>query len=163
MLNVHRYNENCIVWKYGKDGILLNRLDRIGLENWPKVEDPLATHISGDGWTLCLASGQRDPESPKRAGLHGLPTEGFSLVRIITIVGWQLVSAVSEEPPTGTLWIAGLSTPEVPECPDLTAEPFYQPCLAEAPADVDTAEAIGISDPTGGDLEVRASVLRVDE
>ena len=159
VVNAHRLNESCILWKYDADGVLLQRLDLPAPDSESKVTDPLALHVSHDGATLYLASGQRNPQNPNDSVIYGLSTEDFALTRSITIEGMQQATSITEDPASGTLWVAGFSMPEIPAWPSATEEPFYLPRLAEVPLGAESVSAVPISDPAQHDLALPTSIL----
>ncbi|MCU0916274.1 MAG: PA14 domain-containing protein [Planctomycetes bacterium] len=182
LLNVHRLNESCILWRYGPGDTLQRRwrrdltgpdgvsktLDQYLVPTVVKVDDPIALHVAHDGQTIYMASGQGNAKDPANALVYGLSTENGSLVRTIKIKGMQLVTSITEAPATGTLWVTGFSMPEIldrrrqpdaqPYVPD-PFEPFYVPFLAEVPRDTNVVTAVCIADPARHKLALPTSVL----
>ena len=64
VLNAHRLNESCLLWKYASDGTVLQCLSLLAPTSPAKVADPVALHLSDDEQTLYLLSGQQDRENP---------------------------------------------------------------------------------------------------
>jgi hypothetical protein len=170
VLNVHRQNESCLLWKYiPGDSLLLKwRVNLLSPTANPKVEAPLALHVSQDGQTLYLASGQNHCDDPNNTVVYALSTLDGALVGSTTIRGLQLVTSITEAPGTGTLWVAGFSMPEILEwrpkpgqpryVPD-PAEPFYVPFLAEVPRGQTVVTARCIADPAVHQLALPTSVV----
>jgi len=182
VLNVHRLNESCILWRYAPGEMLLRRwrrdltgpegvsktLDHYLVPTVVQVDDPLALHVAHDGQTIYVASGQCHAKDPDNARVYGLSTENGSLVRTIRIEGMHLVTSITEAPATGTLWITGFSMPEIlerrrrpgapPYVPD-PFEPFYVPFLAEVPRDAQVVTAVCIANPAVHKLALPTSVV----
>jgi len=163
LVNVHALNESCILWKYGADGVLRQRVDLMSPSSPVRIPDPIALHVSHDGQILYLVSGQRDPQTPDSTKLYGLSTQDFSLVRSVTIGNMEQVTSVTEEPVTGCLWVTGVSMPEVPMYPSPMDEPFYVPFLAKVPPQTGTADAFCIADPEHHDLALPTSIVWVGD
>jgi hypothetical protein len=161
LVNVHTLNESCILWKYGADGVLKRRVDLLSPDSPARIPDPISLHVSHDGQTLYLASGQRDPQSPDSTKLYGLSTQDFSLVRSVTIRNMEQVTSVTEDPATRCLWVSGVSMPEVPAYPSPADEPFYVPFLAKIPPQTDAVDAVCIADPDHYDLALPTSIVWV--
>jgi hypothetical protein len=161
LVNVHALNESCILWKYGADGVLRQRVDLMSPDSPARIPDPISLHVSHDGQILYLASGQRDPQTPDSTKLYGLSTQDFALVRSATIKNMEQVASMTEDPTTGDLWVAGFSTPEVPAYPSPMDEPFYVPFLAKIPPQTSTADAVCIADPDRYDLALPTSIVWV--
>jgi hypothetical protein len=160
IVNVHRLNENCILWKYSAFGVLLERLSLLSPDSPVRVENPMGLHVGDDGETLYLASGLQDRAHPDRAMLYGLSTQDFSLIRTITIEGMPFVTSITQDPATGTLWATGFhTTQEAGAFAWLPPEFTYRPLWARIPAGVGTAEAMDIPVPDEADLTVPASII----
>jgi len=161
LVNVHARNESCILWKYGPDGTMKQRMDLMSPRSPAKIPDPIALHVSLDGQMLYLASGQRDPQTPDSAVLYGLSTQDFSLAQSVTIKNMEQVTSVTEDPVTGCLWVTGVSMPEIPAYPSPMDEPFYVPFLAKIPRQGNAVDAVCIADPDQYDLALPTSIVWV--
>jgi hypothetical protein len=99
--------------------------------------------------------------------IYGLSTQDGSLIRSILIKDMQLVTSITENPKTGTLWVTGFSMPEIlerrlqanpqPFIPD-PFEPFYVPYLAEVPREAKVFTQC-IADPATYKLALPTSVV----
>ncbi|MBN1508410.1 MAG: hypothetical protein JW955_16295 [Sedimentisphaerales bacterium] len=159
--NAHALNESDMVWKYGPDGVLLDRLGLMSPDGEVRVRDPLALQVSADGRTLYLASGQCDLANPDEAIIYKISTADFSGAGTIRITQMRQVTSLSEDPATGDLWVAGIQMPDIPEEPSLMAEPFYMPYLARVPPGTETVQAVSISDATVHDLALPTSIVYI--
>lgn len=157
VLNVHRLNENCILWKYAPNGTVLGLINLMDPNGLVQVEDPVALHISRDGKLLYIASAQRHPGHPDSTVLYGLFTEDFSSVRAITIADMQQVTSLTEAR-NGTLWVAGFNTPDAP-----TAESYAWPCLAKVDLTDKNVTATCICGPGGPNLTLPVSMVWTGE
>ena len=141
VLNVHRLNENCILWKYASNGTVLDRISLMDPNGPVQVEDPIGLHISRDGKLLYVASAQRHPEHPDSTVFYGFFTEDFSLVRTIAIADMQQVTSLAEAE-NGILWVTGFNIPDKP-----TAESYAWPCLAKVYLADENVQATYLSGP----------------
>jgi hypothetical protein len=69
------------------------------------------------------------------------------------------VTSITEDPQTGTLWVAGFCMYNIPLYPDPTRSAFYTPCLAEIPKDSDDINAVSLYDPDVHDLAMPMSII----
>lgn len=160
VLNAHRLNESCLLWKYGSDGTVLARLSLLDPGSPAKVADPAALHVSHDGKTLYLVSGQQDREHPGSVVLYGLSTTDLSLVRTVLIEGMPLATSTTEDPSGGTLWVTGFhTTEEAAAFPWLPAKFTHTALLAKVPAGAETVEATEIPDVAGTGSTLPVSIL----
>jgi hypothetical protein len=92
--------------------------------------------------TLYLASGLYNPADFNLTVVHGFSVNGtLTLERSITVEGMQHVTAITEDPTTGSLLVVGFGMENIPMYPNPTRYPFYFPCLAEVPYGGDSAQA----------------------
>ncbi len=145
LANVHSLNESDILWKYTAAGTLLQRLHLMAPDSEADIRDPTALHVSHDGATLYLTSGQCNPGNPNNTTVYGLSTNDLSPRRSFLIGNMRQATAVADDPVTGTLWVLGFSMPEVPEHPSLMGELFYKPVLARVTTQTRGVEAVPIS------------------
>jgi len=159
VLNVHSLNESDILWRYKPEGTV-ERLD-LGRPDSPHhVPTPIAMVLSRATQMLYLASGRLNPASAGSAMVYGFSTgPALALDRSIQIGDMQHVTAITEDPATGSLWVVGFNMEYVPEYPSPFGLPFYRPCLAEVPVGSDSVQAIRLFDPTSHDLALPTSVL----
>jgi len=169
VLNVHRLNESCILWKYiPGDSLLLKwRLDLQAPAGAVKIEAPLGMHVSHDGQTLYVASGQNHGDDPNDTTIYALSTLDGALQGTTTIRGMQLATSITEAPATRTLWVAGFRMPDILEWKPKPgqrfipnpAEPFYVPFLAEVPWGKNDVTARCIADPAAHKLALPTAVI----
>ena len=148
VLNVHSRNESSILWKYGSAGTVQDRLDLGNPNSGSYIPDPIAMHVSDVTNMVYLASAQYN-EGSYSTTIYGFSKEQLAPERSITISGMQHVAGVTEDPATGSLWVAGFTMESIPEFPDPTESPFYYPCLAKIPSgggDVQVVSLLGSSD-----------------
>ncbi|HRZ89635.1 MAG TPA: hypothetical protein P5117_09155, partial [Spirochaetia bacterium] len=89
------------------------RLDLQAPAGAVKIEAPLGMHVSHDGQTLYVASGQNHGDDPNDTTIYALSTLDGALQGTTTIRGMQLATSITEAPATRTLWVAGFRMPEV--------------------------------------------------
>jgi hypothetical protein len=146
VLNVHSLNESDILWQYGSDGTVLKRLDLGNPNDSNYVPDPVAMHISDRTNMLYLTSAQYNQADVNATVVYGFSTdEALELKRSITINGMQHVTGITEDPTTATLWAVGFNMDDIPEFPNPTQSPFYDPCLAKIPYGSDSAQVTALS------------------
>jgi hypothetical protein len=160
--NAHRLNESCMLWKYAADGTLLRSLSLLAPESPARVEDPVALHVSRDGQTVYLASGQYDPQTPGSATIYGLSTSDFSLARTIHIEGMPLVTSIAEDDVTGVLWVSGYMTEKMQPNPFIPAAFIRTPLLARVSSDVDVADAVAAGPADHDGSAVPTSLVWLD-
>jgi len=129
VLNVHALNESDILWKYGPDGTVLNRLDLGNPNSGSYLPDPIAMYVSDNSGMVYLTSAQYN-EDPYTTTIYGFSKAQLALERSITITGMQHLTGITEDTATGSLWAVGFTMESIPEFPDPTQPPFYYPCLA---------------------------------
>jgi len=108
---------------------------------------------------VCLASAQYNPVDHNSTVIYGFSTEDLTLKRSITINGMQHVTAITEEPATGTLWVVGFNIESIPDYPDPSQPPFYYACLANIPRGIESVQAVSISHPGSHDLALPMSIV----
>jgi hypothetical protein len=158
VLNACSGNESDILWKYNASSGEM--IERLVLSNY--VPYPTAMYLSTAQDKIYLAS-SLNAAGANSSSIYGFSTEGtLTLVREITVSGMGHVTGITEDPTTGTLWVAGFSMEplEYPEYPDPYALPFYEPNLAEVPIDSNNVNAICTSsaDPNN-DLALPLSIV----
>ncbi|MBN2137349.1 MAG: hypothetical protein JW720_06060 [Sedimentisphaerales bacterium] len=157
VINSHGLNESDILWKYEPNGVF-QRVDLgvPGSSNY--VSDPVALFMSVTTDILYMSSGQYNSEDHTKTEIYGYSTSGLlSRTRTITVHGMHHVSSITEDPQTGTLYVAGFNMDSIPLYPDETAVPFYTARLAKIPYGATSATASGF----GGahDLALPMSML----
>ncbi len=156
VVNVHRLNESCMLWKYAPDGTVLKQVSLLDPNSPAQIANPIALHVSHDGQTLYLARGQQDRTDPSGGMLYGLSTQDLSPVRTVMIEGMPVLTSITEDPATGTLWATGFRTIEEPAAlPWLPPRFTYTPLLAKIPVDASLAEA----GPGSSGLAVPVSIV----
>ncbi len=159
VINADRFNEGDILWRYNWDGTMLDPVYLSGPNSPVPVADPLALHVCADGQTLYLASGQRNPADANAALVYAFSCADLQYTGSVTIQGMHRVTGITEDPVTGTIWVAGFAMGEIPPYPSPYAAPFYKPCLALVPSGTDRAEAVPLSNPPLHDLSLPTSIV----
>jgi len=159
VLNTHSLNESDILWRYEPNGAI-ERLD-LGIEDSNSyVPDPIAMYVSNPTDMLYLASAQDNPNDANSTIVYGFSTTGpLTLQRSVTITGMHHVTGITEDPATGSLWVAGFNMEDVPLYPNPAQSPFYAPYLAEIPYDSNDVELLSLSDSGSHDLALPMSIL----
>ncbi|MEK7994264.1 MAG: hypothetical protein AAB403_10720, partial [Planctomycetota bacterium] len=161
VLNVHAVNESDILWKYAPDGTAA-RLDlgRPGGSSGSYIPAPVAMFASKVTEMLYLTSAMSDPADSDSTVIYGFSTKGTpALEKLIRIDGLHHVTCMTEEPDTGTLWIAGFNMYNIPVYPNPTQQAFYYPYVAKIPKGSDQARRIALYDPDSHDLALPMSIL----
>jgi hypothetical protein len=92
--------------------------------------------------------------------IYGLSTQGaLAFERSITINGLHHVTSITEDPGTGSLWIAGFNMEQVPQYPNPFQLPFYYPYLAEVHSDSNSGQIVPLFDPASHDLALPMSII----
>ena len=92
--------------------------------------------------------------------IYGFSTEGaLTLERTFTIEGMHHVTAITENPQTGSLWIAGFNMYDVPQYPNPTQPAFYYPYLAKIPFGSNNVLLMPLYDPDVHDLALPMSII----
>ena len=138
-------NSSDILWVYKSDGDV-NKCELQSLG----IYGPTGLHCySYDNSRLYVASSMNKPDAAS-ASLYVLSTADFTLVQSITINNMGHITDITEDPFTGTLWVAGFQMPEYIDVLPLTIEQFYFPYLAAVPygssGSVQTARLSNASD-----------------
>ena len=81
---------------------------------------------------LYLASTKNQPDATSTV-LYVLSTDALNLERIVTIEGMGHITSITENPDTGSIWVADFIQPDIPDYPNPFEPSFYHPCLAEIP------------------------------
>lgn len=151
--NAHAHNESDMIWRYAPDGSVLNS---VNLEHESNVTLPIGMHLSSAENMLYLAS-SLNPADAGSTKVYGFSTADFSLQRTITVNGMGHVTGITEDPETGSLWVAGFSMAAPPDYPDPDALPFYEPFLAHIPEPNDNVQASSLTG--AGDLALPLSIV----
>jgi hypothetical protein len=159
VLNVHSLNESDILWRYYPDGTV-ERADLGRPDSDSCVPAPVGMYVSGITDMLYLASAAYDPVDPNSTVIHGFSTDGaLALERSITINDMHHVTGITEDPQTGTLYVAGFNMYDVPLYPDPTKMAFYYPYLARISYGSDDVELIPLFAPDSHDLALPMSIV----
>jgi parallel beta-helix repeat protein len=172
VLNAYGDNESDILWKYNaSSGAMIECLVLGNPSSANYVPSPTAMHLSTAQDKLYLASLLNAPEAASST-IYGFSTSSgtLTLAREITVNGMGHVTGITEDPTTGTLWVAGFSiVPNAPANPYLNFCLFYEPNLAEVPIYSNNVNAICTLDadterctPSGGqdnDLVLPLSIV----
>ena len=159
VLNVHSLNESDILWRYEQDGTV-ERLDLGRPDGAAYVPAPVAMHVSQTDGALYMASAARNPSDPPSAVIYKFATEGgLVLEKSIMIDGLHHVTGMTEDPATGTLWIAGFNMDAIPQDPDPAQPAFYYPYLASVSCSDDSVQVIPLFAPALHDLALPMSIL----
>jgi hypothetical protein len=159
VLNVHRLNESNILWKYDPNGAV-TRFDLGMLDSNNYLPAPVGMCVSEITNTLYLASAMCDSDNTNSTTIYGFSTNGsLQLERSITIYGMQQISSITENPSTGSLWVAGFNLYSAPLYPNPFQPAFYYPFIAEVPVNTDEAHSISLYDPDSHDLALPTSII----
>ncbi len=159
VLNVHSLNESDILWRYYPDGTI-ERVDLGRPDTSSYLPAPVGMHMSKTADMLYLTSAAYDPVDANSTVIHGFSTEGdLALERSLTISGLHHVTGITEDPQTGTLWVAGFNMYDVPQYPDPTQLAFYYPYVAKIPYDGNNIQLIPLFDPDSHDLALPMSIV----
>jgi hypothetical protein len=132
VINSGYKNNSDILWAYDGNGVV-NKCELQSLG----IYGPTGLFCSAyDNSRLYLASSKTDKPDAASASLYALSTVDLSLVQTITINSMGHITDITEDPNTGTLWVAGFTMPEymsyLPAA--LSQMPqFYHPYLAAVP------------------------------
>jgi len=83
----------------------------------------------------------------------------MALKQSVTINGLQHVTGITEDPQTGTLWIAGFNMYDIPLYPNPYQPAFYYPYLVKISNDGDNIEHLPLYNPGSHDLALPMSIL----
>jgi hypothetical protein len=159
VLNVHAINESDILWRYRPDGTF-ERIDLGNPDGGSYVPAPVAMYMSKTSDMLYLTSAAYNPVDPDATVVYGFSTDGsLSLERSITISGIQHITGITEDPQTGTLWVAGYNMYDIPLYPNPYQSAFYYPILAKIPAGSDNVEHMSLYNPGSHDLALPMSII----
>ena len=159
VLNVHALNESDILWRYAPDGTRL-RLDLGRPDSGSYIPAPVGMFASKAAEMLYLASAMSDPADSDSTVIYGFSTQGTpTLEKRITIDGLHHVTCMTEDPDTGTLWVAGFNMYNIPVYPNPTQQAFYYPYVAKILYGSDQARRIALYDPGAHDLALPMSIL----
>lgn len=109
------------------------------------VPDPVALYMSSTTDMLYMASGQHDAADYRNSTIYGFTTLGtITRTRRITVLSMHHITAITEDPTTGTLYVVGFNMDNIPQYPDETALPFYEARYAKIPyaSTSETAQAL---------------------
>jgi hypothetical protein len=145
VINANSLNESDLLWRYEPSGAYERvELGQPAGENY--VPDPVAMYVSSTTDMLYLASAQYNPEDFNDSVIRGFSTDGaLSLTRQITIHSMHHATGMTEDQATGMLYVIGFNMDNIPEYPDPTAPPFYEPRLAKVPYGSSSVDAQSLS------------------
>ncbi|MHC4680400.1 MAG: hypothetical protein ACYTEK_17065, partial [Planctomycetota bacterium] len=159
VLNVHAINESDILWRYAPDGST-ERLDLGRPDSASYIPAPVGMFASKTSEMLYLTSAAYDPADSDSTVIYGFSTKGtLTLERLVTISDLHHVTCMTEDPDTGTLWVAGFNMYDIPPYPNPTRQAFYYPYVAQIPYGSDQAQLISLYDPDSHDLALPMSIL----
>jgi len=159
ILNVHAINQSDILWRYKPDGTV-ERLDLGIPDSDCYVPAPVGMYMSETTDMLYLTSAANNPEDPNSTVIYSLSTKGtMALKQSVTINGLQHVTGITEDPQTGTLWIAGFNMYDIPLYPNPYQPAFYYPYLVKISNDGDNIEHLPLYNPGSHDLALPMSIL----
>jgi hypothetical protein len=158
VLNVHAINQSDILWRYKPDGTV-ERLD-LGIPDGNcYVPAPIGMYMSKTTNMLYLTSAVYNPSDPDATVVYGFSTNGsLSLERSIT-VNIQHITCITEDPQTGTLWVAGFNMYDIPLYPNPYQTAFYYPFLAKISNNGDNVKHLPLYNPGSHDLALPMSIL----
>ena len=159
VLNVHSLNESDILWRYKPDGTF-DRIDLGRPDSDSYVPAPIGMYMSKSTDMLYLTSAAFNPVDSDSTIVYGFSTNGdMAIERTVTIIDLQHITGITEDPQTGTLWIAGFNMYDIPLYPNPFQMAFYYPFLAKIPNGGDDAELLPLYDPDSHDLALPMSIL----
>jgi len=151
VLNAHRRNLSDALWQYRADGHVNWRIE-LGDPSKPRyvsdlafiedsgrpvyVPNPTGLCVSYETGKVYLASGLRHEQDHNRSYVYGFSTADGGLQRMITIYDMQIVTDITEDPDTGTLWVVGYNLDAHALAADSyldISESFYQARLVSIP------------------------------
>jgi hypothetical protein len=136
VLNTHSINRSDILWVFDVvTGAVKSRVELANPGDRCFLGDRGATamHLSRSRNELYLAPSLNDPEA-NTSIVHVLSTDPLRTIGSIEVCGMGHITDIAEDDSTGTLWVTGFTMENIPEYIDLSAEPFYRPCLAKVPS-----------------------------
>ena len=154
--NANHLNESDILWVFDASG----GVNSVGLAaHYGSVNIPVPVALCASRYDsrLYLASGKNSPDAITSV-VYGLSTDTLGLAHSITINGMGHITDITEDPATGTLWVAGFTMQVIPEYPNPNEASFYQAYLAEIPhGGVGPVEAKPL--PAASDMALPMSIL----
>jgi hypothetical protein len=159
VINVHRLNESDMLWQYDSDGTLKRRVELGNPTSDNYIPDPIAMHVSDSVGRLYLASALYNSIDADSTVIHSFSLDTLAREGSITIRGIQHVTGITEEPGTGDLWVVGFTMADIPDLPEATGPPFYEPYLAKVPHGADAVQATSISVSASHDLALPMSIV----
>lgn len=159
VLNANSLNESDILWRFKPDGAV-DRLDlgRPGSANY--VPAPIAMFASKTTDMLYLTSALLDPVDSESTTIYGFSTQGpLTLAKSINVLGLQHVTSMTEDPLSGTLWVAGYFLLDPPLYPNPTQPAFYYAQVAKLPSDGSDYKLLPLYAPVLHDLSLPMSIL----
>jgi hypothetical protein len=123
------------------------------------VPAPGGMHVSKYEEMLYLGSSLSAPDA-NSISIYGFSTSGsLTLARTINIANIGHISDITDNPSSGTLWIAGF-TMDPPEYPNPYELPFYEPYLAEVPIGDNDVNALStLTADSDNDLALPLSIV----
>jgi len=100
------------------------------------VPNPTGLCVSDKTERVYLASGYRDEQNINQSYVYGFSMADGRLERIVTINDMQIVTDITEDPDTGTLWVVGYNLDAHALAADSyldISESFYQARLVSIP------------------------------
>jgi len=159
VLNVHSLNESDILWRYGADGTV-DRVDLGRPDGGCYVPAPVGMHVSQTNGAVYLTSATYNQADPESTVVYKLSTQGaLVLEKSITIDGLHHITGMTEDPTTGTVWIAGFNMHDIPQDPAPSQSAFYYPYLASISNVDDSVRVIPLFAPASHDLALPMSIL----
>jgi hypothetical protein len=159
VLNAHAINESDILWRYTPDGSI-ERIELGRSDGDLYIPAPVGMFASKTTKMLYLTSAADNPADSDSTVIYGFSTEGtLTLQRRVTITDLHHVTCMTEDPDTGTLWIAGFNMYDIPLYPNPTSQAFYYPYVAKLSSGSDQAHRISLYDAPSHDLALPMSIL----
>ena len=159
VLNVHSLNESDILWRYKPDGTI-ERIELGRPDSDIYIPAPIGMYMSKTSDMLYLASALYNPSDPNATVIYGLSTSGpIAITRSITVRNLQNITDITEDPKTGTIWVAGFNMYDIPLYPNPFQMAFYYPFLAKISNNSDSVELLPLYDPESHNLALPMSIL----
>ncbi|MCP4713010.1 MAG: hypothetical protein GY869_30650, partial [Planctomycetes bacterium] len=126
IINSNHLNESDILWVYDAEtAVLQQRVNLLDLD----ISAPIGMYVSEAADMLYLGSSRNSPDAGSTK-VYGLATDTLNQERLVEIEGMGHVTSITEDPATGTIWVAGFRMVNIPLYPKYD-DVFYYSQIAE--------------------------------
>lgn len=128
-------DKSNFLWVYPADNTAPTKIDLDTLSGVTGgIPDPTGLFASKKNQMLYLTSGLNPPEATS-VKVYGLSTQNLSLTlsRTVQVNDMGHVTGITENPVSGSLWVAGFKMVNIPDIPDISVAPFYHAGLVQIP------------------------------